>query len=340
MRQYRTSGGRNSQSSNAEPGMTTRSASGNGEPVGTLFDVKRFCIDDGPGIRTTVFLKGCPLRCLWCHNPEGISAAPQLAHYPSKCIACGRCRAACPGGAISASGDVVVDRSACRICGSCAETCPSGALQTVGRRESVDCVMATVRRDAPFFRTSGGGVTLSGGEPLLQWEFALALLRASRAEALHTAVETSGLGLWPHIEALLPYTDLFLFDLKAVDPDKHRRLCGADNASILSNARALSGTGAQVLFRAPIVPGLNDDPADIDALADLLLSLPGRHSMELLPYHPIGSGKYAALGLEYALAHVRPPDSLERIARVLSGAGISLHNAASGAPSSAASLQG
>ena len=298
----------------------------NPENRGTIFDIQRFCIHDGPGIRTTVFLKGCPLRCLWCHNPEGGPAKRQLAYYSSKCIKCGCCFGACPFSAIQGvqSGDERVDRSRCHVCGSCAKACPAEALQVVGRVETVESVMDVVRRDMPFYKTSGGGVTVSGGEPLNQWAFTVAILQQSRQEGMHTAVETSGFGAWERLEAFVPHVDLFLYDLKVMSARKHRRICGTDNAIILENARRLSTVGANVVFRTPIVPGLNDRHTDIRALGAFVASLPNRHRLELMPYHRIGSGKYEALGFAYPIPEVDPPEDLHRIERVLTNAGVQL----------------
>ncbi|MCC6444029.1 MAG: glycyl-radical enzyme activating protein [Armatimonadetes bacterium] len=290
---------------------------------GWIFDIQRFSIHDGPGIRTTVFLKGCPLCCLWCHNPESRSSQRQLAFYKTKCIVCGHCAAACPNGAIL-SGDERVDWEKCRVCGGCAEDCPAEALQIIGRKASVAEVVDVVLRDLPFYKTSSGGVTLSGGEPLFQYDYSLSLLRAFKEEGLHTAVETCGLTSRDRLAGILERTDLFLYDIKAVDPAKHRKLCGADNAAILDNARFLDAQGADVLFRTPIIPGHNDSPEDICLLGEFVLSLSFPHRLELMPYHAIGSGKYEALGMLYPLPDVRPPESLEAYREILSGMGVQL----------------
>lgn len=291
--------------------------------TGLIFDIQRFSIHDGPGIRTTVFLKGCPVSCLWCHNPESRSAAPQIAFYKSKCIGCGRCASACPHGAILET-VTRLDRSLCRVCGACAEKCPTEALQLVGRRVTVDEVVDAVMRDEPFYRTSGGGVTLSGGEPLHQTEFCVELLRACREKGLHTCVDTTGYGTWEKLAALAELTNLFLYDIKAVDMGKHERLCGVGNQVILENARKLVDSGAAVIFRAPLVPGLNDSPEDLRALAEFVLSLPGDQRLELMPYHSIGAGKYEALGMEYALPDLEPPADVDGHRAALASMGVTL----------------
>jgi pyruvate formate lyase activating enzyme len=290
---------------------------------GRIFDLQRFCLQDGPGIRTTVFLKGCPLDCLWCHNPESKRPDPQLGFYPTRCIGCRLCASACPNDAIAA-GNQRVRRDLCRACGRCAETCPSGALRLIGREARVSEVLALVLRDLPFYASSGGGVTLSGGEPLHQPEFALALLRESKATGLHTAVETCGHVAWEKLLAAAPYTDLFLYDLKVIAADKHRHFCGADNALILDNARRLAPVAANLIFRAPLVPGYNDTAEDMRLLGNFVRSLPGDPRLELLPYHRIGSGKYQALGLPYPLSRLEPMRDTSPQARQLQEAGVSL----------------
>jgi pyruvate formate lyase activating enzyme len=291
--------------------------------TGLIFDIQRFSIHDGPGIRTTVFLKGCPMSCLWCHNPESRLAAPQIAFYKSKCIGCVRCVWTCPHGAI-VEGERRLDRSLCRVCGECSEKCPTEALQLVGRRVTVDDVLDVVMRDEPFYRTSGGGVTLSGGEPLQQPEFCVEILAACRDKGLHTCVDTTGCGPWDTLAGLAAVTDLFLYDLKAIDPGKHERLCGLDNQLILDNARRLMDSGAAAIFRAPLIPGLNDGPEDLRALAEFMLSLPGDQRLELMPYHCIGAGKYEALGMDYALPDLEPAAEVDEHKCALVAMGVTL----------------
>jgi len=290
------------------------------QTTGMVFDIQRFSLHDGPGIRTTVFLKGCPLRCMWCHNPESGAARPQLAYYASRCIHCGSCLKACPYGAITLD-EARVLRDRCQSCGRCARVCPAEALEMVGKRQTVEEVLAVVLRDEPFYRTSGGGITLSGGEPLFQPEFSVALLMAAKESGLHTAIETCALAPWPKLEAMLPLTDLFMVDIKAVSPAKHRKLCRADNALILENVRRLSEAGVNLLLRAPIVPGLNDSAQDIRKLGEFVASLPGPPPLELMPYHGIGSGKYTALGMDYPLRDVKAPENLDAIRERLESLG-------------------
>ena len=260
-------------------------------PTGIVFDVQRFCMHDGPGIRTTVFLKGCNLRCAWCHNPESQIHTPQLMFYPDKCVGCGKCAAFCQ----KASTDE------CLRCGKCASVCNHGARTLAGETMTVEAVMDTVKRDIPYYQTSGGGMTLSGGEPLLQTDFALALLEAARACGIATAVETAG-----HIPVktflrFIPLVDLFLFDLKAISPEVHQRCTGVDNALILQNASFLKERGTGVRFRMPVIPGYND--GEIDAVA----AFAGDSPLELLAYHATGEGKYASLDRVSATAGTIPP---------------------------------
>jgi len=282
---------------------------------GTIFDLKRFAVHDGPGVRTTVFLKGCPLRCAWCHSPESQAPHPELLYSAALCIGCAACAAACPHGLLSA-GPTVLDRHRCRACGSCAEVCYSGALRLVGERVGVDDLLERLCRDHLLHASSGGGVTISGGEPALQPEFASALLQGLQSRGQHTAIETAGHVTWPALATLLEHTDLVLFDFKHADAEAHRRLCGVDNSLIIANLQRISGLAAgrrdgeaaagsgaspELTVRVPVIPGYNDDTDSLIGLADLLAALPALSGVELLPYHNLGVPKYSALGRTYDL---------------------------------------
>lgn len=284
-------------------------------PKGWIFDIKRYSIHDGPGIRTTVFLKGCALRCLWCHNPESVETGPELMHWPGRCVRCHACIAACPLRAISAdaTGAVAVDRAKCDLCGRCAEACLYDAVQIVGRRMSVEEVMAEVERDRIFYEQSGGGVTLSGGDPLVQSDFAEALLDACRASGVPTAIDTAGLSRNGALERLAAKADLVLFDLKGLDDARHRETTGVSNAAILDNLRKLAASRTDVWARLPIIPGVNDDDDSARRTIDLLKSLGTIERVALLAYHPGGLEKARRLGKEGLFRRFEPP-SEERIA--------------------------
>ena len=271
--------------------------------AGWVFNVQRFSVHDGPGIRTTVFLKGCPLRCAWCCNPESQRAHPQVVFWEERCIGCGTCLAVCDREAISldAEGRRWTSLERCDLCGRCLDECFSGALERIGRLASVEEILAEVEEDRPFYESSGGGVTLSGGEPLAQPAFAGRLLRAFRERRIHTAVETCGYAPWEEWEGLLSYADLVLFDLKHMDPVRHEQLTGLSNALIIDNLRRLSRTAVEVIVRLPVVPGCNDDAPTLEALAELLLELGTVREVHLLPYHRFGRAKYQRLGLEHPL---------------------------------------
>ena len=288
--------------------------------TGIIFDIMRYSTRDGPGIRTTVFFKGCPLSCWWCHNPESQSSLPELMYRPNLCVSCLECIEACPEGAIT-PGDtgVITDPEKCLLCETCLEYCYSDARQIVGRRMSVTEVMAEIRKDISFYDESGGGVTFSGGEPLLQPDFLAALLRACKQEDIRTAVDTSGSAPWSVIDWLRRDVDLFLYDLKTLDEQDHIRYTGLTNQRILENLEKLSRAGQKIRVRVPLIPGINDSLDDLCHLADYIANLPDPVEVELLPYHPTGVDKYRRLGRSYELDGISPPQEqdIKRAARIL-----------------------
>ncbi len=269
--------------------------------TGRVFNVQRYSLHDGPGIRTTVFLKGCPARCLWCHNPESQAVGPEVIRVETRCASCGTCETVCPHGAPPPGS------GRCTACGACVEACPAGARELVGRATTVDEVMVEVLRDRIFFQDSGGGVTFSGGEPLAQLEFLRALLTAARGHGLHTAVDTCGFAPREDLLGLVPLVDLFLFDVKLIDDERHRELTGLPTGPILHNLRALAEAHPSVWIRVPIVPGHTDDEADVAAIAALVDELPQIRHVSLLPFHATGGAKARRLGRPAALESLPPP---------------------------------
>lgn len=291
---------------------------GSSSVKGVVFNIQRFCVHDGPGIRTTVFLKGCPLRCLWCANPESINARPELGFSSSCCDGCAKCLTVCRFDALSfdARGELQINRKGCSVCGDCVSVCAREALAVYGKEWSSIDVFDEVSRDASFFRASGGGVTLSGGEPLRQHSFAVVILRTCREAGIHTVVETSGFFAAARLPDVLAVTDYFLFDLKQMDGAIHRRLVGEANDLILRNARAIVASGVPVQFRLPLIPSINDTAENIQATAHFIRELQGSNaSIELMPYHRLGIGKYEALDRKYSLGDLTSmlPEAIDRI---------------------------
>ena len=278
--------------------MINGDGEGAGIMTGRIFDIKRYSIHDGPGIRTTVFLKGCALRCLWCHNPESVDPGPELMHWPARCARCHACVKACPLAALSTdpAGAVVIDRTRCDLCGQCAEACLSDAMQIVGREMSVDDVIAEVERDRIFYEQSGGGVTLSGGDPLVQSDFAEALIEACRYRGIHAAVDTAGLSANGVLDRLEAKADLVLFDLKCMDEARHREFTGVSNVPILDNLKRLAAGGIEIWVRIPLVRGVNDDDDNIGRTIAFLRSLRTIRRVGILPYHSGGLEKARRIG--------------------------------------------
>ena len=302
-----------------------------GKTTGRVFNIQRYSIHDGGGIRTLVFLKGCPLRCLWCCNPESQRSQPELGFIESRCVgesACSApCLSACPVKAIhlNGQGKPLIDRKACDACGKCADVCSKDALKVVGREMTVDEVMAEVEKDRAFYRRSGGGMTVGGGEPLSQYRFAAELLKAAREAYLHTALETSGYAPWSHLEAVLKHVDLLQFDLKHLDPTKHQKLTGQSNELILDNLKkVLSVKSPQdVIIRIPVVPGCNDSVENISETARFILGL-GFGQVELIPYHRLGVSKYAQYGMVYPLSSCQPSprEHLDELRKIVKESGL------------------
>lgn len=301
-----------------------------------IFEIKRFAVHDGDGIRTTVFFKGCPLKCVWCHNPEGLLPTPQLAFYENKCVNCGECGDVCKQGVHVFSSGVslpeaapangtpgqpvlnplhLVNRENCISCGACMSSCPAEALTLYGKEVSVEDLLPTLLEDTDFYRSSGGGVTLSGGECLHQADFCASLLRALKAHGVSTAVDTCGFVPESAIEKVLPYTDVFLYDIKAFDEDVHLRLTGRSNRLILSNLRKIDAAGVPTEIRIPYVPGCND--RQMEKIAGFLSEFKNITGIRILPYHNYAGSKYRALSMENTLPPDIPTEEALKAARAL-----------------------
>lgn len=294
---------------------------------GWIFDIQRYSINDGPGIRTTVFFKECPLSCLWCSNPESQHRFPQLFFFESLCARCYRCVQACPTGAttISSNGDIKIDRELCKACGTCAGVCLSEARVISGKLMTVNEVLGIVERDALFYRNSGGGITASGGEPTAQPEFLLELFQRCQEHGFHTTLDTCGYVRWEILERILEYTDLVLFDIKHMDPVTHIELTGVDNRLILENAKRIVQLGKALRARIPLIPDCNDSADSIKAVGEFVTSL-GLTEADILPYHRLGTRKYERLGMEYKLSGAESyhEEQVQEIKRQLESFGITV----------------
>lgn len=284
---------------------------------GVIFNIQKYSIHDGPGIRTTVFLKGCPLSCSWCHNPESQCFQRELMQFSNRCISCGECIKICHTKALSSyEGVIYRNIELCVMCGSCAEGCYTNTLEIAGREISALELMKQLEKDVIFYDSSKGGVTISGGEPLSQGEFTLELLQRCKQMEYHTAVDTCGFGNSSMLEEISKYTDLFLFDIKLVDQERHKQHTGVSNGIILQNLKLLSALGKRIWIRVPIIPGINDDEENIAATAQLIMSTAGVEQVNLLPYHNAAMEKYKRLKKEYQLGDIKIPqkDYMDKIA--------------------------
>jgi len=283
--------------------------------TGIIFNIQRYSIHDGPGIRTTVFLKGCPLNCWWCQNPESQLNGQEMIFWGDRCIGCGACSKICPSSAIQIKNGIpITEKEKCILCGKCIEKCPALAREMIGEKLTTEEVIKEIEKDLVFYEESGGGVTFSGGEPLGQSEFLEGLLNGCREKKIHTAVDTSGYISWEILNKISPKVDLFLYDLKLMNNERHKQYTGVSSEIILENLEKLSSVHNNIFIRFPVIPGINDDYQNIRKIGEFLSSLEITQ-VNLLPYHYIGKDKYRRLGSTYKLATTKPP-SKEKLSEV------------------------
>ncbi len=280
--------------------------------MGTIFNIQRYCLHDGDGIRTNVFFKGCPLRCIWCHNPEGLDTSPSVAYNEEKCVLCGKCLEVCPGRSVF-DGKLSIERGKCIGCNSCVSVCLCGANEVFGKDISAEEIMKEVLKDRIYYKTSGGGMTLSGGEPSMQADFALELIRLAKECGIGTFIETCGIGSCDFYKAASELGASFLFDIKCIDENKHRKLTGVSNTNIISNLLYLLNRGSDVIVRMPLVPGVNDSKEDIDSLCAFLREHEGKYRYaEIMAYHSFGAAKADRLGKDSFVAPDATAEDKER----------------------------
>lgn len=287
--------------------------------TGKIFNIQKFSLSDGPGIRTSVFLKGCPLNCVWCHNPESKSFSNEITYEDAKCIGCRKCAAVCGHNCHIFDNGHIFDRSECTGCLDCCSNCVTGALKCVGTDITSDEVITEVLKDRVFYRNSGGGITLTGGEPMAQFEFTRELLAKAKENGLHSCIETCGYAHWEHFKSIIPLVDIFLFDFKETDPKKHKEFTGVSNELIIDNLMALDSSGAKIALRCPVIPGFNDTDEHFNGIANISNNLKNIIEVDIEPYNPLGISKLKTLGkTDFSKISVPKKETVDRWLQLIS----------------------